>query len=96
VAEVSTPGQSLGGDSGAIYAVLLDRPVRTLRADARTGSAAIMAAVERWDVERVIARERGPWSEFFRDLERGGWRLCRFGSYAVAERPARAGGHGTP
>jgi len=61
VRETVAEGRPLGGDVGAVYALLLDRPVYSLRPLSRRGNRKrLFKMLEERDVAAVIVRREGP------------------------------------
>jgi len=61
VRETVAEGRPLGGDVGAVYALLLDRPVYSLRPLGRRGKRKrLFKLLEERDVAAVIVRREGP------------------------------------
>lgn len=91
----AAPQESLAGDVGVVYGVLLDRPVYSLRPAMRDGGlAAALDMIERYRVDRVVLDRAGACAPLLREAGERGAQVLDFGRYAVVRwsRPGAARG----
>jgi len=78
------PQESLAGDVGVVYGVLLDRPVYSLRPAMRDGGlAAALDMIERYRVDRVVLDRGGACAPLLQEAGARGAAVQDFGRYAV-------------
>jgi hypothetical protein len=87
----------LGGDVGAVYALLLDRPVYSLRPLTRRGKRRELARlVEEKGLVAVVARSDGPLAPVARRLAASGGELAELPHHVVVHLPPRREVLGAP
>ncbi len=87
VASTVAAGGAVGGDVGAVYALLLDRPVYSLRPLTRRGQeAALLRLLDERGVVAVVGSGAGPFAPVVEQLRAQGWSVVAFPHHVVVQR----------
>lgn len=81
------PDAALGGDVGAVYALLLDRPLYSLRPLTRRGQEAeLLRLLDERRIVAVAGSRAGPFAPVVEQLRSKGWRITEFPHHVVLHR----------
>lgn len=91
LAQTVAPGEAIGGDVGAVYALLLDRPVYSLRPLTRRGQdEELQRLLDAHRIVAVVASRPGPFDPVVARLRSDGARIVELPHHVVVHRAARA------